>query len=92
MHDVRRGEVGPALRQLDPDRVAIEADRLSDAGADAAHRVDDEVARIAVALDRTTREFGEHLAGMPEGLRHVAAVSLPLARALRARPDGRRDV
>jgi hypothetical protein len=60
--EVSAGEPRPALLELDAESVAAEADRLEQRGADAAHRVDDEVAGVAVGADRAPRQFGQHLA------------------------------
>lgn len=55
-------EDGPSRLKLDADRPSVEMDGLDEGRADPAHRGDDEVASLAVALDRRAGEGGVHLA------------------------------
>jgi hypothetical protein len=55
------GEAGPAFLVLDAEAVAAEVDRLDQGGADAAHRVGDQVAGLGVAGDRGGGDGGQHL-------------------------------
>ena len=61
---------------LDADRVAAEVDRLDERRADAAHRVEHELARLAVAADDRARELRQHLARMRSRLGQVAGAPL----------------
>lgn len=90
--DVQRRMPRPAPLELDPDRTAAEMDRLDQGGADPAHRVCDQRAGVAVGLDRLARKRRQHLRRVMVRGRHVTAVPLPLARALRARPHGQRQI
>lgn len=51
MVDVGQGQVRPARLIIHADRVAARVDRLHQDGADAAHRIDDQVVGGGVALD-----------------------------------------
>jgi hypothetical protein len=92
MEQVRLGELRPALFELHADRAAAEVRSLDECGADPPHRADHDVTRVGVGLDHPASEFGKHLRRVAVGLGQVAAAALPLARALRARPDRERDV
>jgi hypothetical protein len=85
--EIRARQFRPARLKLDADGSAAEVARLDQGRADSAHGIDNEVAALAVCLDHTSRERRQHLAGVSIGLWDVALVSLPLARALCARPD-----
>jgi hypothetical protein len=78
----------PTRLELDAYGAASEVACLDQRRADSAHGIDNEVAGLAVAFDRSPGERWKHLAGMPIGLGQIALVSLPLARALSARPNG----
>ena len=74
-----------AGRDLEPpsaDRVAAEMDRLDERRADATHRVEHELARLAVAADDRARELGQHLARMRSRLGEVAGAALHARRLL----------
>jgi hypothetical protein len=85
-------ERGPAWLKLHADSAPSEIDGLYDRRADPAHGINDEIAALGVRLDRPACERREHLGRVPVGCRHVAAVPLPLARLLRTRPNGKREV
>jgi len=59
--DVGAGEVGPLRFVLDADGVTAEVDGFDQGGADAAHRVGDEVAGLGVGDDGSLGDGGEHL-------------------------------
>jgi hypothetical protein len=65
VRDVLRGERCPAALQLDTDRPAVQVDRLDQRGRDPAHRVKDEIARVAVGGDHTPRDLRQHLRRVP---------------------------
>jgi hypothetical protein len=82
----------PAWLKLHADSTPSEIDGLYDRRSDPAHGIDDEIAALGVRLDRPACERREHLGRVPVGCRHVAAVPLPLARLLRTRPNGKREI
>jgi hypothetical protein len=82
----------PAWLKLHTDSTAPEIDGLHGCRADPAHGIDHEITTLGVRLDRPTRERREHLRRVPVRGRHVAFVSLPLARLLRTRPNRKRQV
>jgi hypothetical protein len=59
--DVGTGEGGPAGLVLGADGLAAEADGFDEGGADAAHRVEDEVAMAGVGGDRVGGDPRQHL-------------------------------
>jgi hypothetical protein len=63
--EVGDGEPGPAGLKLDADGAASEVGGLNECRADPAHGIDHEVAGIAVGFDRSARERGKHLGGVP---------------------------
>ena len=58
MEHVAGSKRGPAWLELDSECTPVEMDSLDERGADAAHWVEHEVARLAVAADRFARERG----------------------------------
>src|SRR5581483_2276127 len=84
-------ECGPARFELDPEGVPAEMDRFDDGGADAAERIDDEIAGFGVVADGAVGEVGQHLARVPVRAGQVAAAPLLLACLLRAGPERERQ-
>ena len=90
VEDVPGGDRRPLRFELDADRAAAEMDRLDERGPDPAHRIEDELAGLAVAADRLARERGQHLARMGGRGGEVAVPSLHAAGRLRDRPHRQR--
>ena len=88
--DVRGGELGPPGLVLHADGVAAQVDRLDQGGADAAHRVGDQVPRLAVAGDGGGGDRGQHLGGVGGGGGQVPAAALRAGVGLGGRPDRQR--
>src|SRR5205807_1240443 len=88
---VRLRDAYPAVLQLDADAAPVERSRFDQRRADAAHRIDNEVARLRVRKHDPPGELREHLPWMPNRLRDIAAAPLLKTRRLRAWPDGERD-
>ena len=86
------GDSGPAGLVLDADAVAAEVDGLDQGGADAAHRVGDQVARGGVAGDRGGGDGRQHLAWVGQRGRRVAAGALGAGVALRGGPHRQRRI
>jgi hypothetical protein len=84
--DVVVGDVRPAWLVFDADRVAVEVGGFDKGGADAAHRVEDQVAGPAVGGNRVRGDRRQHPRRMPHRLGHVAAAALSRAGALGSRP------
>ena len=74
--DVRGGDARPPGLVLDADGVAAEVDGLDQGGADAAHRVGDQVPGLAVAGDRGRGDRGQHLGRVGGGGGQVPAAAL----------------
>ena len=89
--DVRGGEVRPPGLVLHADGVAAEVDGLDQGGADAAHRVGDQVPGLAVAGDRGGGDRGQHLGGVGGGGGQVPAAALGPGVLLGGRPDRQRQ-
>ena len=88
--DVRGGDVRPPRLVLDADGVAAEVDGLDQGGADAAHRVGDQVPGLAVAGDRGGGDRGQHLGRVGGGGGQVPAAALGAGVALGGRPHRQR--
>ena len=90
MEHVAGSKRGPAWLELDSERTPVEVDRLDERGADAAHWVEHEVARLAVAADRFARERGQHLARVCARFGQVAVSPLLARQLLGDGPDRER--
>src|ERR1019366_7852364 len=89
--DVRGGDVRPPGLVLDADGVAAEVDGLDQGGADAAHRVGDQVPGLAVAGDGGGGDRGQHLGGVGGGGGQVPAAALGPGVLLGGRPHRQRQ-
>jgi len=87
MGDVGGGDLRPAVLVLDAEAVAAEVNRLDQGGADAAHRVGDQVPGLGVAGDRGRGDAGEHLGRVRSRGGQVPAAPLGTGVALGGRPD-----
>src|SRR6266498_4113705 len=81
------GEPDPARLELDADRFAAELDGLTEGCPGSAHRVEHELADLAVGRDRCARECGQHLGGVCGRGWQVAAAALRVRCLLCDRPD-----
>ena len=88
--DVRGGELRPPGLVLHADGVAAQVDGLDQGGADAAHRVGDQVPGLAVAGDRGGGDRGQHLGGVGGGGGQVPAAALGPGVLLGGRPHRQR--
>ncbi len=88
---ILNSESRPPGLQLHTDRAATLMYRLDQRRRDPAHRVEHQLARLAIGGDRAPGDLGQHLRRVPVGLGHVTALALPLARPLRARPYRQRQ-
>ena len=90
--DVGGGDAGPAVLVLDAEAVAAEVDGLDQGGADAAHRVGDQVPGLGVAGDRGGGDRGQHLGRVRGRFGQVPAAPLGAGVALGGRPHRQAQV
>ena len=88
--DVGGGDAGPAVLVLDAEAVAAEVDGLDQGGADAAHRVGDQVPGLGVAGDGGGGDGGQHLGRVGGRGGQVPAAALGAGVALGGRPHRQR--
>ena len=88
MADVGVGDVGPAGLVLHANGVAAGVDGLDEGGADAAHRVEDQVAGFGVGLDGVGGDRRQHPRRVLDRVGYVAAAALGRSGLLGGDPDG----
>ena len=74
--EVGAGDVDPVRFVLDAQGAPAGVDGFDEGGADAAHRIQDEVAGCGVVGDGVAGEVGQHLGRVRGGLGRVAAAAL----------------
>ncbi len=89
--EVGASEFGPAGLALHAEPDPAEVGGLDQGGADAAHRVQHQLAGLAVALDGGAGDGGQHLGGVGGGRLEVAAGALAGGGLLGGRPDRHGD-
>ncbi len=90
--EVGAGDVDPVRLVLDTDGAAPGVQRFDERGADPAHRVEHQIARLGVVGDRVRRDGREHLRRVRGRLGRVAALALGRRGGLRGRPHRHRNV
>jgi hypothetical protein len=84
--DVGVGDVRPRRFVLHTDGIAAGVHGLDQGGADAAHRVQDEIAGLGVMLDGVRGDGRQHAGRVLDRFGHVAAFALHGSGGLGGRP------